>query len=416
MTGSDLSSTVQKAVNEERLIGTAMDLVAIPSFTGSEQACAEYLVEALADAGMESTLQEIETDRANAVGILRGDDNGRTLMFNGHLDTSYSGKESWLDAPGYRPEPILRDGALLGLGIMNMKGAVACYVEAIRALRDSGVVLKGDVIVAGVAGEIEKAEWGEYVGAEFRGYGFGTKHLMAHGITADACILGEPTEQKIALGHCGTLWARISTSGPFMHTAFVSGRLEENSILRMQSILDMLREFVPIWEERASYREKRGALNIAAVNGGFPWRASRSPHRTDLFIDMRVPPTMDLVEAESAFSDLVSSMNDRFPEYGITSEVYVSVPGSEIDESDPVIAAIDTGHHQAFGVNAERDHVLWGSDASTLSQHGIPSVNYGPISGALPGPDGESVPIRSLTGMATSYALAAAEYCGVSSA
>ena len=97
----------------------------------------------------------------------------------------------------------------------------------------------------------------------------------------------------------------------------------------------------------------------------------------------------------------------------ITSEVYVSVPGAEIAETDPIISSIDTGHMAAFGVSAERDYVRWGSDASTLSRHGIPSVNYGPISGALPGPEGESVPSRSLVNMATSYALAAADYCGV---
>jgi acetylornithine deacetylase len=347
--------------------------------------------------------------------MLAGSGTGPTLMFNGHLDTSYSGRESWLDAPGFKPDPIIREGAILGLGIMNMKGAVACYVEAVRVLCDSGITLDGNLIVAAVAGEIEKAEWGEYAGAEFRGYGVGTKHLVAEGITADACILGEPTEQKIALGHYGTIWARLSTSGPFMHTAFVPGRLEENSIVRMQDIVAAVGEFVPEWEQKASYHGSPGALNIASVNGGFPWRASRSPFRTDLFIDMRVPPTMDLAEAESTFTDFAASLADRYPTYGISSEIYVSVPGSEIDEGHPVIAAIDSGHEGAFGVRAERDRVRWGSDASTLSRHGIPSVNYGPISGALPGPDGESVSIDSLTGMATSYALTAIEFCGVSS-
>ncbi len=415
MNRSRMQSAVIEAVNRDRLVATAMELVAIPSFTGSEQACAEYMVKTLEAAGMDATLQHIEADRANAVGTLSGSGTGRTLMFNGHLDTSYSGNESWLDAPGFKPDPIVRDGAILGLGIMNMKGAVACYVEAVRALRDSGVTLDGNLIVAAVAGEIEKAEWGEYQGAEFRGYGVGTKHLVARGITADACILGEPTEQKIALGHYGTIWARISTSGPFMHTAFVAGRLKENSIVRMHDIVKAVQEFVPIWEQQASYRGGPGALNIAAVNGGFPWRASRSPFRTDLFIDMRVPPTMGLDSAESTFNDLVASLVERYPDYGISSEIFVSVPGSEIDEADPVIAAIDSGHKAAFGASADRDWVRWGSDASTLTKHGIPSVNYGPISGALPGPEGESVSIDSLTGMATSYALTAIEYCGVSS-
>ena len=416
MTTADAVAGVQVAINEARLVDTAMELVAIPSFTGSEQACAEYLTGVLGEIGLESTLQQIEEGRANAVGRLPGSGGGPTLMFNGHLDTSYSGREPWLEGPGFKPDPIVRDGAILGLGIMNMKGAVACYVEAVHALMDAGVELAGDVIIAGVAGEIEKAEWGDFRGAEYRGYGVGTRHLMEQGIRADACVLGEPTEERVVLGHWGTMWARISTSGPFVHTAFVPGRLAENSIMQMKNVLEDVAAFVPIWEDRAAYQGRQGALNIASVNGGFPWRASRTPHTTDLFIDMRVPPTMELAEAEAAFEELVASLKGKHPDAGITSEVYVSVPGSEIAEDHPVIDAIDAGHLAAFETAPERDYVRWGSDASTLSRHGIPSVNYGPISSALPGPDGESVPIASLVNMATSYALTAAHYCGVQNA
>ena len=49
-------------------------------------------------------------------------------MFNGHMDTSYSGREEWLrDVPGFQPQHFVEDGRLYGLGISNMKGALACY-------------------------------------------------------------------------------------------------------------------------------------------------------------------------------------------------------------------------------------------------------------------------------------------------
>ena len=54
-------------------------------------------------------------------------------MFNGHMDTSYSGREAWLrDVPGFQPQAFVEDGRLYGLGISNMKGALACYVEAVH--------------------------------------------------------------------------------------------------------------------------------------------------------------------------------------------------------------------------------------------------------------------------------------------
>ena len=71
------------------------------------------------------------------------------------------GREPWLAGiPGFRPEGFERDGRVYGLGISNMKGAVACYVEAVRALQESGVRLRGDVLVAGVCGEDRKGAAG----------------------------------------------------------------------------------------------------------------------------------------------------------------------------------------------------------------------------------------------------------------
>ena len=51
------------------------------------------------------------------------------------------------------------------------------------------------------------------------------------------CILGEPTENKLVLAHFGSLWLRLSTHGPFVHTAFSEGRRGENSIVKMHPVL-----------------------------------------------------------------------------------------------------------------------------------------------------------------------------------
>src|ERR671924_1263842 len=171
-------------------------------------------------------------------------------MFNGHMDTSYSGSEPHLRGIGFRPNAVVKDGRVWGLGISNMKGALACYVEAVRALIDSGVRLGGDVTIAAVVGEIEKTQWGEeYQGREYRGYAAGSRYLVSHGGVADMCVLGEPTEGKLVLGHFGSLWLRISTQGNFIHTAFSEGKRGENSILRMREVLDAVLEWIPTWEE-----------------------------------------------------------------------------------------------------------------------------------------------------------------------
>ena len=244
--------------------------------------------------GLQVQWQQVEDGRPNVLGTWPGAGGGKSLMFNGHMDTSYSGREPWLaGVAGFQPKAFVKDGRLFGLGISNMKGALACYVEAVRALQDAGVRLKGDVMIAAVSGEIEKTQWGDAQGAEYRGYAAGTRYLVTHGGVADMCLLGEPTEGKLVLGHFGSLWLRISTQGNFIHTAFSEGKRDQNSILRMREVLDAVMEWIPTWEgdPENAYRGAPAIVNVGAIQGGFGWRVSRTPHRTDLFLDVRVPPT-----------------------------------------------------------------------------------------------------------------------------
>ena len=263
---------------------------------------AELMRETFLDVGLHVQWQQVEDGRANVLGIRDGAGGGPSLMFNGHMDTSYSGTEPWLrHVPGFQPSAFVEDGRLYGLGISNMKGALACYVEALRALADADVRLRGDVMIAAVSGEIEKTQYGDAVGAEYRGYAAGSRYLVSHGGVADMCILGEPTESKLVLGHFGSLWLRISTQGPFIHTAFSEGKLSQNSIVRMRDVLDAVLEWIPGWEDDLSnaYRGAKAIVNVGALEGGFGWRVSRTPHRADLFLDVRVPPTKEMAVARS---------------------------------------------------------------------------------------------------------------------
>ena len=134
-------------------------MIGVHSFTGDEQAMAELMVSLYESLGLQVQWQQVEDGRANVLGTWAGAGGGPSLMFNGHMDTSYSGREPWLrGVPGFQPEAFERDGRLYGLGISNMKGALACYVEAVRALQDAGVRLRGDVLIAAVCGEIEKTQ------------------------------------------------------------------------------------------------------------------------------------------------------------------------------------------------------------------------------------------------------------------
>jgi acetylornithine deacetylase/succinyl-diaminopimelate desuccinylase-like protein len=404
------------AINRDRLVEWASKAISIPSFTGSEEEMARFVEQTFEELGLRVQWQQVEEGRANVLGTLSGAGGGPALMFNGHMDTSYSGREPWLaHVPGFQPEPFVREGRLYGLGISNMKGALACYVEAVRALVDAGVRLQGDLLVAAVCGEIEKAQYGEAQGAEYRGYASGTRHLVTHGGLADMCVLGEPTEEKVVLGHFGSLWLRISTQGNFIHTAFSEGKRDQNSILRMREVLDAVLEWIPSWEDdpENAYRGAKAIVNVGALQGGFGWRVSRTPHRTDLFLDVRVPPTKPMPVVRREVLEMVRGLAERFPEYGVEGDVYVTAPGAEIAEDHPLVAAIDESHAEVFGSPPERDVTRWFSDASALTRYGVPTVNYGTSTGLLDTEYGENLEIEGLVRMANVYALVAQRVCGV---
>jgi len=231
-------------------------------------------------------------------------------------------------------------------------------------------------------------------------------------VLPDMCILGEPTDMKIVLEHFGSLWVRISCAGIYVHTAFSDGRAEMNSIRRMYVLMDPILKWIANWEKNASHGGKRALVNLGCIQGGHPWRASRTPEKTDLFLDVRVPPTIPMSEARRNLQQMFLQLETKHPDWGLEFETYVSVPGARISDEHEMIKAIETSHEYVTGRRPEREVVTWCSDASVLSRYGIESVNYGPSSGPRD-VEGEKVAIQTLVEMTKIYALVAADLCGV---
>jgi acetylornithine deacetylase/succinyl-diaminopimelate desuccinylase-like protein len=400
------------AVSEQEIVTMACDVINIPSPTGEELSMAEYLRGVFQQLNLTITWQELEEGRANVIGCWNGSGGGKNMMFNGHMDTSNTGREEFLTGIGYKPHAVVKDGMIYGLGIYNMKGALVCYTHAVRALQRAGVKLKGDLIIAAVAGEIEKTQWADYKGKEYRGYGCGTHYLVNHGLMPDMCILGEPTDMRVVLEHFGSMWVRISCAGIYVHTAFCEGREEMNSIRRMHQLMGTILQWAAAWEKKAAHGGKKAIVNLGGIRGGHPWRASRTPERTDLFLDVRVPPAIPMSEARRDIQAVFLDLEKKHPDWGLEFETYVSVPGASIRPDHPMIAAIDANHERVMGNRPERETVVWCSDASVLTRYGIETVNYGPSSGPRDA-EGEKVRIKTLADITKIYALTAAELCGV---
>src|SRR5262245_14004335 len=377
MSDLDFAKAVEH-VSAELVQKTLMEMVDIPSATGNELGMARYLVERMKSAGLATELQLVDADRPNAVGHLRGSGTGTNLLFTGHMDTSYSGSEDYLDGPGFKPKAVHKDGWIWGLGANNMKSGLAAALVAVEAIVKAGIKMAGDVSFAAVVGEIEKAPVEEFQGVEYSGYGTGSKHLVTHGITADYAVLVEPTGLRISIANMGCIWLRITVHGTVAHSALASRPGTVNAIALMHALQADLMEWARAYEQRHQFMGERPNVTIAAIRGGAPWRLSRNPHECSLYLDVRTVPGQSIEGIKRELRGLLRSFAQRTGTPEPTLDLYVTDPPTLIDESLPVVAAL--GKAQSAEMGERRQSIIRrpGADAVHFTAYGVPCVVFGP--------------------------------------
>ncbi len=234
-------SAVLHALNEEisaEIVEVACDLVNIPSPTGEEQRVGEYLAARFRKLGMSVAMQEVESTRNNMIAHLNPNSPGPSIMFNGNMDTSTSGRESLALPIGLLPNAVIEDGWLYGLGASNMKAAFSAYYGAIRLIQAAGIEVAGRVTVSGVVGEIEKAPVTHYQGAFFRGGGCGANYGVQHGLMADVVVIGDGDDEP-ALVAVERNRKNVVALGEFARHDLERGRIDHDlgQIDRLQSQL-----------------------------------------------------------------------------------------------------------------------------------------------------------------------------------
>ena len=355
-----------------------VDLVNIPSATGNEIGVAHYLVERMRKSGLATDLPLVEQGRPNAVGHLRGRGDGLNLLFTGHMDTSYSGDEEHLAGDGFRPQAVLRDGWVFGLGANNMKSGLAAALAAIEAIVKAGIELDGDISFGGVVGEIEKTAIEEFQGTEYSGYGIGSRHLVTHGVTADFAVLAEPTGMRVSIANMGCIWLRITVGGTVAHSALANKPGVVNAIAVMHELQNDIARGARDYEAAHIYMGEHPNVTVAAIRGGAPWRLSRNPHSCSLYLDIRTVPgqTVDRVKRELRHVLRLFAHRSGTPEPEV--QVYVSDPPVVLDEKLPVIQALGTAQAEVTGQRPPAIIRRPGADAVHLTAYGVPCVCFGP--------------------------------------
>lgn len=413
------------AIQPDALISLASDLIAIPSIDGHEVDAQRFVAGALARIGADVDTWSIdmaslaehpaysaEVDRPEALGVVgafgaagpeRPPGRGArpTLMLNGHIDVVPTGDpDDWTTGPF---SPTVRDGRLYGRGACDMKGGLAAAIHAIDAVGRAGVRLDGRVVVASVVGEEDG--------------GCGTLATLLHGITADACVIPEPTELAVVPTNAGALSFRIRMRGLSAHGATRSQGV--STIEKLPIVQDALFELERGRNARSTeplfaWLDLPFAICVGKLSAG-DWPSSVADWLT-LEGRYGIAPGEDLATARAELETAIAEATRSDPwlaEHPPIVEWWGGrfLPG-RTDVEDPIVSTVGTALRDTSDRALELRGMPYGCDMGlTTLVGGIPTVVFGPGDVRYAHKPNEQVPIDDLVDCARALALTIVRFC-----
>ena len=406
---------VLSQVDEKEIVDLASKLIAIPSFKTQETPVANFLAEFFRQRGYHVDLQEVEPGRFQTIATLKGTGHGKSLMLNGHIDIN-SLSLGWKRDPW---TPSVEGDRLYGHGIQNMKGGVATIVMAAEAMRKAGIKLKGDLVVACVAGETQGGE--------------GTYHLMQSGLRTDMAVVAEP----FGLGNLVTVHAGIVHMA--VHTYGVTGhisRIQEtvNAVHKMTKVIDALQRVQFTYTPREDLPDLP-RLNIGSVIGGRgkEYVLVEPPYIPDLctiIVDVHFVPgqTVDGIVAD--IRRALDPLKESDPELSYEIEIpppdffkgrrRLVMDSLDVPTDEYIVQAVARSHERVTGhppnsIGASLPMSYSSNDTCHIWNAGVPCLIYGPGVGQDDGADDSYAVISEMVQCARVLALTALEVCNLES-
>ncbi len=318
-----------------------------PDEAHGESAIAEFACAWLTEHGLRSWIEEAAPGRPNAVAE-GGDGNGPTVVLCAHLDTVGT---AGMTIPPF--EPTVDGNRVYGRGSYDMKGSAAALMAAAASLARDG--LQGRVLVALVADE-------EY--ASIGAKDFVKRHA------ADACILTEPSEGSLVLGHKGFVWAEIVTTGRAAHGS--RWDLGISAIGKMGRIIAALERFDQEELRRRVHPLLGPASQHCALIQGGTGLSTYAPE-CRLQVERRTLPGET---AEQVVDELRATIRAAGEEAEVRSTL--DRPPLVCDRDARIARSVRDATTGVTGRAPAETGVWYWMDAALFAAAGIPTVNYGP--------------------------------------
>lgn len=389
MSSEELLSSVRAAVERDRLLDTAIKLCEVYSPTGNAGEVSDRLAEILTSDGFQVQRPEAGWPAAPAV-VAHYDTGkpGRTLQFDGHLDTVHL---------PFVPPAVAGD-RLTGSGSSDMKAGVAAAVEALRAIRDAKLIPAGAILLT--AHDLHEAPWGD---------GSQLDRMIADGIVGDAVLIPEYLATELAvIGRGQATWkVTFRRAGAPVHEVYRP--TEEPSVIAagaaLVARLDAYDAELAAFSDPLAGRE---SVFIGQVHSGEIY--NQYPQECWLEGTRRWLPGRRRDDAERGIREFVDEIAR---ERGVTAEIRFMLvrDAYRLPLEDPLVAVFDQAVTTLQGAPLPRAGKRFVDDGNSFwIGRGIAAITHGPTGGGAHTLE-EWISIKSLVRVAETYALVAAGYC-----
>lgn len=346
--------TESKVFSREASIELTQALVRIPSEnpTGDEVAIGRYIAEWLRAHNIETEVRLVEGERANVLGRVRGG-GGPPLVLIAHLDTVPIG-----DPQKWQHDPFggeINEGQLYGRGSCDMKSGTAAAMIALARIKERGLPLSGDLLLACTVDEEEAYMKGSHaLGRE-------------QAVPSNAYLLTmEPTSCQLNTAQKGAYWFEVTFLGRGAHAA--------NPQIGADANRAMAEAIVGWYAAAEELKEKLGAphpllgyptLVVSRLEGGVKTNIVSEICRCE--IDMRVPPPFGGPDVRELIEGVAHKVAAKFGVKAVVRHQSADRPPVECQEGSPLLAAFDRAYEQVTGQPAAHLGFLAYTDAAMLA-------------------------------------------------
>lgn len=394
------------------IVSLCCDLVRIPSADppGDTTSVAEYIISLLEAKGLSYKIYAPQAHMPNIVAVLKGKEQGKRLILNGHMDTYGAGDHSFWDRDPFGGD--LEDGKIYGRGTSDMKAGVTASIMTFLYSAEHWDRSAGELVLSLTSDEETGGKWGAIWLLE-----------NVPEMQSGALLNGEPSgTELVTFGEKGVLRVAFKARGRAAHAAYA--HLGENAINKMNQFLSQIIKIADMEVEQHElsgvYRHAHDAIdraqgagsadhmgsvmvNVGVIEGGYI--VNLVPEECRAEVDIRIPPG---VKTEKILEEIEKV---RLGFEGVDYEILFRIEPLWTPLDDELVQSTLRNAAVVKGGEVFLNCSLAASDCCYFREKGISAVIYGPQPYYLGAPN-EFIMVEDLIDTVKVHALTALEYLG----